>query len=449
MITDINRDALTLATQLSIHPEQVAATIALLDTGNTLPFIARYRKEATGGLDEDQIRRLIEGLATLRTVNTRRAAIVAALAEQGAATPELLAQLAAAETRTALEDLYAPFRPKRRTRASVARERGLGPLADLIIRQQPGRQSPEALALPFLGPEVVTVEEALAGARDIVAEAVSEAPEVRRVTRERALQYGTLQCARIEKADDPRGVFQTYYDFAAPIGRLKPFQTLAINRGEAEKVLRVKVVVPERDWQRAVDAVFHPDDRSPVAEQLTRAIADAAERLLLPAIERDVRAQLSELAETHAIAIFAANLRGVLTQPPLAGQTVLGLDPGYRTGCKVAVVDPTGKLLDTATIYPHEPQRRAEEALRTLALLVARHGVTLLAIGNGTASRETEWLAAELIRRTGEAETNRAALHYLMVSEAGASVYSASPLARAELSDLDVSLRGAVSIARR
>lgn len=449
MMTDTNHDALKLAAQLSIRPEQAAATIALLDTGNTLPFIARYRKEATGGLDEDQIRRLIEGLATLRTINARRAAITASLAEQGVATPELLAQLAAAETRTALEDLYAPFRPKRRTRASIARERGLGPLADLIIRQPPGRQTTEALALPFLGSEVVTVEDALAGARDIVAEAVSEAPEVRRVTRERALQCGTLQCARIEKADDPRGVFQTYYDFAAPIGRLQPFQTLAINRGEAQKVLRVQVVVPERDWQRAVDIVFRPDDRSPLAEQLAQAIADAAARLLLPAIERDVRAQLSEIAETHAIAIFAANLRGVLTQPPLAGQTVLGLDPGYRTGCKVAIVDPTGKLLDTATIYPHEPQRRTEEALRTLTTLVTRHGVTLLAIGNGTASRETEGLAAELIRRTGEAGMNRAPLHYLMVSEAGASVYSASPLARAELSSLDVSLRGAVSIARR
>ncbi|HUX87874.1 MAG TPA: Tex-like N-terminal domain-containing protein, partial [Chloroflexota bacterium] len=449
MMTEINRDALKLASQLSIHPEQAAATIALLDTGNTLPFIARYRKEATGGLDEDQIRRLIEGLSTLRTIDARRAAIVAALAEQGAATPALLAQLAAAETRTALEDLYAPFRPKRRTRASIARERGLGQLAGLIVRQPLGRQISEALALPFLGPEVATVEEALAGARDIVAELVSDAPDVRRVTRDRALQFGTLQCARIEKTDDPRGVFQTYYDFTAPIGRLRPFQTLAINRGEAEKVLRVKVVVPERDWQRAVDAVFRRDDRSLMAEQLARAIADAAERLLLPAIERDVRAQLSEVAETHAIAVFAANLRGVLTQPPLAGQTVLGLDPGFRTGCKVAIVDPTGKLLDTTTIYPHEPQRRAEEALRVLATLVARHRVTLLAIGNGTASRETEGLAAELIRRVGEAERNRPPLHYLMVSEAGASVYSASPLARAELPNLDVSLRGAVSIARR
>ena len=449
MITDTTTDAHKLATLLSIRPEQAVATIGLLDGGNTLPFIARYRKEATGGLDEDQIRRLIEALTTLRALDARREAIVAALREQGAATPELLASLAAAETKTALEDLYAPFRPRRRTRASVARERGLGPLADLIARQPTGRQTPEALALPFLGPEIATVEEALAGARDIVAEVISEAPEVRRLTRERALKWATLQCARIEKADDPRGVFQTYYDFAAPIGRIKPFQILAMNRGEAEKVLRVKVAVPERDWQEAVGVVFRPDGRSPLAEQLVLAIADAAARLLLPAIERDVRAHLSERAEIHAIAVFAANLRGVLTQPPLVGQTVLGLDPGFRTGCKVAVVDPTGKLLDTATIYPHEPQRRAEESLRTLATLVAQHHVSLLAIGNGTASRETEELAADLIRRESETVTDQTPVRYLIVSEAGASVYSASPLARAEFPNLDVSLRGAVSIARR
>ena len=449
MTTDTTADAQKLASQLSIRPEQAAATIELLDDGNTLPFIARYRKEATGGLDEDQIRRLIEALTTLRAVDARRAAIVASLEEQGAATPELLARLAAADTRTDLEDLYAPFRPKRRTRASIARERGLGPLADLILRQPLVNQSAEALAQPFVGPEVATVEDALAGARDIVAETISDYPDVRRLTRERALQWATLQCTRIEKADDPRGVFQTYYEFAAPVGRIRPFQTLAINRGETEKILRVKVVVPERDWQNAVGVVFRPNGRSPLAEQLSLAIVDAAARLLLPAIERDVRTHLSDVAETHAISVFAANLRGVLTQPPLAGQTVLGIDPGFRTGCKVAVVDPTGKLLDTTTIYPHEPQRRVEESLRALSALVSRHHVTLLAIGNGTASRETEELAAELIRREGDSRAGQTALRYLMVSEAGASVYSASPLARAELPDLDVSLRGAVSIARR
>ena len=239
-------------------------------------------------------------------------------------------------------------------------------------------------------------------------------------------------------------MYAIYYAFEAPVGRLKPYQVLAIDRGEAEKIVRVKVEVAERDWRDTIAAAFRPDRRSPLAAQLALAIDDAAERLLLPAIERDVRGHLRDGAEAHAIDVFAANLRGLLTQPPLAGQTVLGIDPGFRTGCKAAVVDPTGKLLETATIYPHEPQRRWEDALRALADLVDRRGVTLLAIGNGTASRETERLAADLI---GRAAGER--LRYLMVSEAGASVYSASPLARAELPELDVSLRGAVSIARR
>jgi protein Tex len=437
-------EARALAARLAIRPEQAAATIALLDDGNTLPFIARYRKEQTGGLDEEQIRRLTEALATRRAVDARRAAIVAALEEQGALTPDLLAGLTAAETRTALEDLYAPYRPRRRTRAGIARERGLQPLADLIWRQVLTRASPADLARPLVGEGVATVEEALAGARDIVAEMIADHPDARRLTREQALRWGGLRCEKIDGAEDARGVFQTYYTFEAPLNRLKPYQVLAINRGESERVLRVAVVLAERDWQAAVAAVCRPDRRSPLAEQLALAIADAAERLLLPAIERDVRRHLREGAEAHAIGVFAANLRGLLNQPPLAGQTVLGLDPGFRTGCKLAVVDPTGKLLATATIYPHAPQARWEEALATLATLVARHGVTLLAIGNGTASRETEQLAAEAIKRHPTAS-----LRYLLVSEAGASVYSASPLARAELPDLDVSLRGAVSIARR
>ncbi len=443
----ISADARKIAGQLAIRPEQAAATIALLDDGNTLPFIARYRQERTGGLDEDQIRRLIESLGTMRALDERRTAILGTLEEAGTLTPDLRARLLSAETRTALEDLYAPHRPKRRTRASIARERGLGPLADLIARQPTLRQTPEEFARPFVGEAVPTIEEALAGARDIVAETISEHPEVRRATRQRASQWATLRCEKVEKADDPRALFQTYYAFEVPVGRLRPYQTLAINRGEAEKVLRVKLVVPERDWQAAIASAFRPDPRSPLAAQLALAIADAAARLLLPAIERDVRGQLNDRAEAHAIGVFAANLRGLLTQPPLTGQAVLGLDPGFRTGCKVAVVDPTGKVLDTATIYPHEPQRRREEALGTLAALVVRRGVTLVAIGNGTASRETEALVAELIVRVGE--SGAAPLHYLMVSEAGASVYSASPLARAELPELDVTLRGAVSIARR
>lgn len=431
-----------IATQLNLRPTQVAATIDLLDEGNTLPFIARYRKERTGLLDEEQLRQISALVESLRTLDERRQAIIASIEEQGKLTPELHQQLLAADTRTALEDLYQPYKPKRRTRASIAREKGLQGLADHILQQSRVAQSIEQLTQPFLTAEVPTGDEALAGARDIVAETISDHPDVRRLTREKALRWGALHCEKIDKAEDPRGVYQTYYEFEGLVNRVRPHQVLAINRGEAEKVLRVSVKIPERDWRAAVATVFRPDRLSPLADQLARAIDDAAERLLLPAIERDVRRTLSEQAETHAIGVFATNLRGLLTQPPLAGQTVLGIDPGYRTGCKVAVVDPTGKLLDTATIYPHPPQQQWDAALRTLTTLVERHGVTLIAIGNGTASRETEQLVAALTRTI-------TAVKYLIVNEAGASVYSASPLARVELPDLDVSMRGAVSIARR
>ena len=431
-----------IAGQLKLAPSQVAATIALLDGGNTLPFIARYRKEATGSLDEEQLRQLSDLLAKLRTLDDRRESIIASIAEQGKLTPDLNEALLRAETLTELEDLYQPYKPKRRTRASIARENGLQGLADLILQQVQAQETVEQLAAPFISEAVPTVEEALAGARDIVAETISDYAEVRGPLREKAMRFGLLRCERVKDAEDPKGVYKTYYEFENRVGRVRPHQVLAINRGEAEKVLRVSVVVDERDWREAILWVFRPDHRSPMADQLELAIADAAERLLLPAIERDVRRALTEEAEARAIEVFAANLRGLLSQPPLAGHVVLGIDPAFRTGCKVAVVDPTGKVLETTTLYPHEPQRRWEEALRALDALVKRHRVTLIAIGNGTASRETEQLAAELTR-------GRDDVHYLMVNEAGASVYSASALARAELPGMDVSLRGAVSIARR
>ena len=434
--------AATLAAALKLHPSQVVATIELLDGGNTIPFIARYRQERTGGLDEEQLRQLSTALEQLRALEARRAAILAEIAAQGQLTPALREQLLAAATRTELEDLYQPYKPKRRTRAGIAREKGLGPLADLILAQPRAGRSLAALVAPFLGPAAPSEDEALAGARDIVAEQISDHPDVRRHTRSRALQWGTLQAEKIEKAQDPRGLYQTYYAWEGRIDRLKPYQVLALNRGEAEKVLRVRVVVPERDWQGAVAAAFRPDLRSPLHDQLALAITDAAARLLLPAIERDVRRALTEQAEAHAIGVFGANLRALLTQPPLAGHTVGGIDPGFRSGCKVAVVDPTGKLLETATIYPHPPQQQRDAARRALQALAARHHITLWVIGNGTASRETEQLVADLIRE-------QPAAHYMLVSEAGASVYSASPLARAELPDLDVTLRGAVSIGRR
>jgi protein Tex len=317
-------------------------------------------------------------------------------------------------------------------------------LAELIAAQPHGRQDLNELARPYLSETVTTAEEALAGARDIVAELISDHTYVRQQTRQRGLRRGTIHCQQIEDSQDERQVYRLYYDYQAPLNRLRPHQVLAINRGEAEKVLRVRVEVPERDWRDAVGAVFLPDQRSSLADQLQLAIDDAAQRLLLPAIERDVRRELTEKAEAHAIAVFATNLRGLLTQPPLDGQVVLGIDPGYRTGCKVAVVDPTGKVLATTTIYPFRSQKQQQAARHGLRQLVEAHGVTLLAIGNGTASRETEQLAAGLIREIEPTE-----LKYLIVSEAGASVYSASPLAREELPELDVTLRGAVSIARR
>ncbi len=432
-----------IAHALGLRTQQVSAAIELLDAGNTIPFIARYRKEMTDTLDEEQLRQVEAALEHVRALDERRATVLSSIEDQGKLTDELHSRIMAAETLTALEDLYQPYKPKRRTRAGIAREKGLQGLADLILQQARTKDAPENLAQGYLNENVASVDDALAGARDIVAEAVSDHPDVRRITREKAMQWSTIRVEKIDDANDERRVYELYYSFEQRVDRLRPHQALAINRGEEEKVLRVKVIVPERDWLEAVYMYFRPDRRSPLFEQLGQAVADAAERLLLPAIERDVRRTLSEQADAHAISVFAANLRALLGQPPLAGQTVLGIDPGFRTGSKVAVVDPTGKLLDTLTIYPHEPQKRWDEALETLQRLVKKYKVTLIAIGNGTASRETEQLAVALIRKVG------GSLHYLITNEAGASVYSASPLARAELPDLDVSLRGAVSIARR
>ncbi len=434
-----------ISTQLNIRTNQVTATIALLDEGNTIPFIARYRKEVTGGLDEEQLRAIQSQIDFLRKLDERRETILASITEQGKLTDTLRAELMAAETLTALEDLYLPYKPKRRTRAMIAREKGLAPLADQILAQFRGKSSLEELAATFLNESVESIEAALAGARDIVAETISDNPEVRRVTREKALKFGAARASKIEDANDERAVYALYYEFEFRVDRLRPHQILAINRGEEQKILRVAVEVPERDWRNAITNVFRPNQLSPFFEQMELAIDDAAKRLLLPAIERDVRTTLTEQAEMHAIQVFAANLRGLLTQPPLSGHNVLALDPGYRTGCKVAVVDASGKLLTTDTVYPHPPQKQSAATLRTLTDLINQHGVSLITIGNGTASRETEQLVAELIQKGYQGK----GLHYLMVNEAGASVYSASPLAKAELPGLDVSLRSAVSIARR
>jgi len=431
-----------IAKLLGLRPNQTAAAIELFDAGNTVPFIARYRKEATGTLDEEQLRQIQSSLDRLRAIDERRAAILASIEEQGKLTPELSAAINAADSLTALEDLYAPYKPKRRTRASIAREKGLQGLADLILTQARTPYCVDEAARPFLNEQVESIEEALAGARDIVAETISEHADVRRLVRLKATQWGILRCEKVADADDPKQVYAVYYEFEGKVDRLRPHQVLAINRGEKEKILNPRLLVTERDWEEGVLAVFRPDQRSPFCEQLQLAIADSAERLLLPAIERDIRRALTETAETHAIFVFASNLRALLLQPPLSGRTVLGIDPGFRTGCKVAVVNPTGKLIATATIYPHEPQKQWDAALATLRDMVTKLNVTLITIGNGTASRESEQLAAQLIKDLPD-------VRYLIVNEAGASVYSASPLARAEFPQLDVSLRGAVSIARR
>ena len=429
-----------IASQLKVKPSQVTAVINLLDEGNTVPFIARYRKEITGSLDDEQIRIIADELVRLRTLDERRVAILASIEEQGKLTEELRFAINAAVTMTALEDLYAPYKRKRRTRAMLAREKGLDPLAELILKQV--SDSPEEVARQFLNDQVPSIVEALQGARDIVAELISDNANVRAATREKALKFSTLRAEKIEGAVDEKIVYESYYDFSIRIDRLQPHQILAITRGEKEGVLRVHVDLPERDWLDVIQAEYEEDILSPFAEQLELAILDSAERLLLPAIERDVRREKGESADNHAIQVFATNLRALLSQAPLAGNVVLGIDPGFRTGCKVAVVDATGKLLDTATIYPHEPKNDWKGAINTLQDMINRHHVTLITIGNGTASRETEKLASELTRNARQTK-------YLIVNEAGASVYSASALARSEFPDLDVTIRGAVSIARR
>lgn len=433
----------TISKQLKIPAGSVSAALELLDEGNTVPFISRYRKERTGSLDEEQIRQISNSAARLRSLDDRRQTILASITEQGKLTPELEGQLAAAETLTALEDLYAPYKPKRRTRASIAKELGLEPLAQTILAQPLNPPPLKQLARQFFTEELTTVEDVFAGARDIIAEQISEHAGIRQEVRRKAFEWGVLRSEKTPKAEDEKGVYQTYYAFEFRVNRLRPHQILAINRGEAEKVLRVKIEVPERDWTQAVSTHFRPDKRSPLAEQYQLAIEDSASRLLLPAIERGLRTDLKEAAEIHAIDVFAVNLRALLSLPPVAGHILLGIDPGYRTGCKLAVIDPTGQVLDTGTIYPFNSAAAKAEAQNTLSGLVRKHQVTLIAIGNGTASRETELLVAEMI------QSGNLPVQYLIVNEAGASVYSASPLARTELPGMDVSLRGAVSIARR
>ncbi|MGH2347205.1 MAG: Tex-like N-terminal domain-containing protein, partial [Chloroflexota bacterium] len=438
-------DSLVLKTagELSLTAAQVARTVALLDDGNTLPFIARYRKEVTGGLDETQIEALGRRIAALRALEARRAEVLRLIGEQGKLTPDLEAAIAEASGLQALEDLYLPYRPKRRTRAMIARERGLEPLAHLILDQTAGRRG--ELAAAFVDPErsVANVEEALAGARDIVAEEIAEDAGVRADMRELLASTGRLEVTVSDQAKDQDGTYAQYYTFTGSLAGLPPHRLLAINRGEREGILRVRTEVPSDAVTAILEREFPADDRSSLAGDLRRAAEDGYERLLAPSLEREFRAALTEQAEGHAIGVFAANLKPLLLQPPLRGRAVIGIDPGFRTGCKVAVVDHTGKVLETGAIFPHPPQGRAAEARAALTTLARTHQARVFAIGTGTAGRETEVLVGEVVADLG------ADYGYVMVDEAGASVYSVSEAAREEFPDLDATARGTISIARR
>ncbi|HEV7129794.1 MAG TPA: Tex family protein [Ktedonobacterales bacterium] len=445
-----------IAAVLSLRPAQTLHTMELLDGSNTVPFIARYRKEQTENLDEVQIQAIADAAEARRNLHARKRDVLRLIAEQGKLTLPIGRAILAATTLQAIDDLYLPFRPKRKTRASVARERGLQPLAELILRQARDAGDPLAAAAPFVNAElgVATAADALAGARDICAEIITEDAALRGAVRLLWLREGGVRARLTVDSEhaaekDPKGVYRLYYDFQEPIGRLVPHRTLALNRAEREDVVRVAVEVPAERAAPIMRNFYAPDPRSPFAEELRQASEDGYKRLLAPALEREMRAELTRQAEEHAINVFATNLRNLLLQPPLRGARVLGLDPGFRTGCKVTIVDATGAYVESTTIYPHPPQQRWSDAKATLKALIARHQISAIAIGNGTASRETEQLTAEVIAELEHAGMPARALGYVMVNEAGASVYSASEVAREEFPTLDATQRGTISIARR
>ena len=431
-----------LARELGKEPRHIENVVTLLDEGNTVPFIARYRKELHGSMDDTALRTLENRLHYLRGLDDRRRTVEKAIEAQGKLTDALRAALAGCMTLSELEDLYRPYKQKRRTRATAAREKGLEPLAALLYAQERDCPGPELAAQDYLDAEkgVGTVEDALAGASDIIAEWISDDAELRKALRARFREKAVL---RVTAATQEDSVYQIYYDFARPVSKLQGYQILAINRGEKEKYLRASL---EMNAPAAMQTVRRAAVRpgSAATDFVCEAAADAYDRLIFPSLEREIRSELTERACEGAIGQFAQNLRPLLMQPPVKGRVTMGLDPGYRMGCKVAVVDPTGKVLDTAVVYPTYGERQKQEAVATLSRLVRRHGVEHVAIGNGTASRETEQMTVELIRQMPEA-----GLSYMIVSEDGASVYSASELAAKEFPQYDVNLRSAVSIARR
>ena len=435
---------LQIAQELSKRPEHVENVARLLDEGNTIPFIARYRKELHGAMDDTSLRTLEERLQYLRGLQERREAVKSAISEQGKLTEDLASAIDTAKTLAEVEDLYRPYRQKRRTRATMAKEKGLEPLAELLFAQGPDCPDPLEEAAKYVDPEkgVETAEEALAGASDIVAEAISDDAELRKRLRELLEKNGILRSAAQTEEDS---VYRLYYDFSQALSKLQGHQVLAVNRGEKEELLKVSV---ELDRELALRTVRRhtvaPGSRA--MEFVKAAAEDAYDRLVFPSLERETRSELTDRANEGAIGQFALNLRPLLMQPPVKGKVTMGLDPGYRMGCKVAVVDGTGKVLDTAVVYPTYNERKKAEAIALLSRLIQKHGVEHIAIGNGTASRETEQMAVELIRQVNSAGAH---VSYMIVSEAGASVYSASKLAAEEFPQFDVNLRSAVSIARR
>ena len=432
-----------LARELGRSEAHVENVVRLIDEGNTIPFIARYRKELHGAMDDTALRTLADRLQYLRNLDKRREEVKSAIEGQGKLTEELSAAIDAAATLAEVEDLYRPYKQKRRTRATVAREKGLEPLAELLFAQAADGPAPEEAAGAFVDPEkgVETAEDALQGASDIIAERISDDADIRKRLRELVWKKGYLVSAAAAKEPEDT-VYRLYYAFRSPLNRVQGHQVLAINRGEREGVLKVSV---EMEREAALipvrRAVLNPG--APAMAFVRAAAEDAYDRLIFPSVEREMRGLLTEQADEGAIKMFGLNLKPLLMQPPVKGFVTMGLDPGYRNGCKVAVVDATGKVLDTAVVYPTFSQRKKEEAIDTLAKLIRRHGVAHIAIGNGTASRETEQMTVELIKRLG------GGVSYMIVNEAGASVYSASKLAAEEFPDYDVNLRSAVSIARR
>ena len=432
-----------LTTQFKLQTWQVENTVKLIDEGNTIPFIARYRKEAHGTLDDQVIRALSERLEYLRNLNKRREEVRSLIAEQEKLTDEISAALDKAVTITEIDDIYRPFRPKRKTRASVAKEKGLEPLANAIFEQKADSPAPLEMAKEFIDPEkgVETAEDALKGAMDIIAENISDNADIRRRLRNLFTVSGIVSTTAADK--DAESVYSMYYEYSEPVNRIAGHRVLAIDRGEREKFLKVSVTLDAVKASNVIISATLNPEGSPCTETVREAGADAYDRLIYPSIEREIRNMLTKNAADSAIKVFALNTKELLLAPPVKGKVVIGLDPGYRTGCKVAVVDATGKVLDTGVIYVTHSDAQRNQAKELIKKLIAKHSVNCISIGNGTASKETEIFAAEVLREI------KADVSYMVVSEAGASVYSASKLAAAEFPQYDVSLRSAVSIARR